>query len=132
MSQAARTPGADDVFEAFNRAQGMGTVADPYPRFAELRRKAPVLEAPMSAFSSAEPAAAAPTWAALSFEAVALVLRDGATFSSAGYARTMGLVMGHTILEMDEPEHHRYRALLNEAFTHARARALGARARAAA
>ena len=37
------------------------------------------------------------------------VLRDGETFSSAGYARVMGPVMGHTILEMDEPEHHRYR-----------------------
>jgi cytochrome P450 len=28
----------------------------------------------------------------------------------------MGLVMGHTILEMDEPEHGRYRALLQQAF----------------
>jgi len=116
MSQAARTLGADDVFEAFNRAQGMGTVSDPYPRFAELRRKAPVLEAPMSAFSSLS-LGASTTWAALSFEAVASVLRDGSTFSSAGYARLMGLVMGHTILEMDEPEHHRYRSLLNESFT---------------
>jgi cytochrome P450 len=29
----------------------------------------------------------------------------------------MGLVMGHSILEMDEPEHHAYRALIQQAFT---------------
>ena len=34
-----------------------------------------------------------------------------------GYAMSMGVVMGHTILEMDEPEHHRYRALIQQAFT---------------
>jgi cytochrome P450 len=44
-------------------------------------------------------------------------LRDGKRFSSAGYAATMGPVMGHTILEMDEPEHSRYRGLLQKAFT---------------
>ena len=97
MSQAAHTPTNDDPFEAFNRAQGMGTISDPYPRFAELRRQAPVLEAPMSAFNSMG-FGESTTWAALSFEAVASVLRDGATFSSAGYARSIGLVMGHTIL----------------------------------
>lgn len=40
---------------------------------------------------------------ALSYEGVSQVLLDGATFSSAGYGETMGLVMGHSILEMDEP-----------------------------
>jgi cytochrome P450 len=29
----------------------------------------------------------------------------------------MGMVMGHSILEMDEPEHHHYRALIQQAFT---------------
>jgi AcrR family transcriptional regulator len=42
---------------------------------------------------------------------------DGETFSSKGYGTTMGLVMGRTILEMDEPEHSRYRGLLQKAFT---------------
>jgi cytochrome P450 len=45
------------------------------------------------------------------------VLLDGETFSSAGYGETMGLVMGHSILEMDEPEHHSYRLLIQQAFT---------------
>jgi cytochrome P450 len=45
------------------------------------------------------------------------VLRDGDTFSSAGYADVMGMVMGHSILEMDEPEHHERRGLIQHAFT---------------
>jgi cytochrome P450 len=50
-------------------------------------------------------------------EAVEQVLRDGQTFSSSGYAETMGPVMGHSILEMDEPEHRAYRGLIQQAFT---------------
>ena len=29
----------------------------------------------------------------------------------------MGAVFGHSILEMDEPEHHAYRSILQQAFT---------------
>ncbi len=54
---------------------------------------------------------------AFSYDAVQTVLRDGETFSSAGYADVMGVVMGHTILEMDEPEHHTYRGLVQQAFS---------------
>jgi cytochrome P450 len=53
----------------------------------------------------------------VSFDGVQQVLKDGETFSSSGYADSMGLVMGHSILEMDEPEHHRYRSLIQLAFT---------------
>ena len=45
------------------------------------------------------------------------VLGDGETFSSAGYAEVMGAVIGHSILEMDEPEHHTYRSLVQQAFS---------------
>ena len=65
-----------------------------------------------------------PTWATCpplftvgSYDAVHEVLKDGQRFSSSGYAEVMGAVMGHTILEMDEPEHHEYRALIQQAFT---------------
>ena len=54
---------------------------------------------------------------AFGFDAVQQVLKDGETFSSAGYADVMGPVMGHTILEMDEPEHHTYRGLVQQAFS---------------
>jgi cytochrome P450 len=44
------------------------------------------------------------------------VLTDNVRFSSAGYATTIGQVMGRTILEMDAPEHLRHRALVARAF----------------
>ena len=53
----------------------------------------------------------------LGHAAVSEVLRDGERFSSKAYELTTGIVMGHTILEMDEPEHGRYRGLLQKAFT---------------
>jgi len=49
------------------------------------------------------------------------VLTDNARFSSAGYATTIGQVLGRSILQMDPPEHLRHRALVAKAF---RARAL--------
>ena len=57
------------------------------------------------------------TFTAYSFEAVHTVLGDGETFSSSGYAEVMGVVIGSSILQMDEPEHHAYRSLLQQAFT---------------
>ncbi len=109
----------DDAFEVFNRAQGQGTVRNPYPRFAKERKQAPVLKVD----TAATPGAAARLgssrefYAAMSYDAVSEVLRDGERFSSAGYQATMGLVMGHTILAMDEPDHSRYRVLIQSAFS---------------
>ncbi len=42
--------------------------------------------------------AAPEIYTALSYDAVFEVLRDGARFCSAGYKKSMGLVMGDTIL----------------------------------
>jgi cytochrome P450 len=113
-----------DPFAVFDESAGAGTVRDPYPMFAELRAECPVLTGPFqSRFGIDEPldpALADPDvtpYTALSFDAVHTVLKDGDTFSSAGYGDSIGLVMGHSILEMDEPEHHRYRSLVQQAFT---------------
>jgi cytochrome P450 len=114
-----------DPFERFNRAQGQGTVRSPYPRLAAWRREAPVrrlsaddldpsvrLQGRML-FGEALP----PVFQVLSHDAVAEVLRDGERFSSAGYARTVGLVFGHSILEMDGREHTRSRGVIQQAFS---------------
>jgi len=108
-----------DSFEAFNRAQGIGVIRDPYGRFREFRENAPVLKMSMSdVFGLAQRIEGTPdVYAAVSHEAVSEVLRDGVRFSSSVYEATMGQVMGHSILEMDEPEHGQYRALLQQAFT---------------
>lgn len=123
MSEQAQS-GLDsgyDPFEEFNRAQGMGSVRNPYPLFAMMRRQAPVHRIDLRAMGrdpGSLPEGVSPVvYAVMTYEGVSEVLRDGKRFSSAGYAATMGPVMGHTILEMDEPEHSRYRGLIQKAFT---------------
>jgi cytochrome P450 len=112
-----------DPFEAFDKAQGAGSVDDPYPVFDRLLRQAAVHEGGVGRhFEDATTieemmAGERRTFTAFSYEAVQRVLREHETFSSSGYADSMGLVMGHTILEMDEPEHHEYRGLIQQAFT---------------
>jgi cytochrome P450 len=112
-----------DPFAVFDESTGAGSVRDPYPVFHELRAACPVQTGNFSQHfgwdRSVDPVLSDPdrTVTPLSFEAVHAVLKDGETFSSAAYAESMGLVMGHSILEMDEPEHHRYRSLIQQAFT---------------
>lgn len=112
-----------DPFEAFDHSTGSGLVRDPYPKLAELRAQSAVLEGRLDEVfglprgPEPEGPKSGRHFVALSYEAVTQVLLDGETFSSAGYGNSMGLVMGHSILEMDEPEHRRYRDLLQGAFT---------------
>jgi cytochrome P450 len=114
-----------DPFAVFDEAVGIGQVRDPYPVFHELRAECPVQAGPLSHRFGIELSmeeslmgtSDAVPHTALSFDAVQQVLKDGGTFSSSGYADSMGLVMGHSILEMDEPEHHQYRSLIQQAFT---------------
>jgi cytochrome P450 len=113
---------ADDPFAQFDHSMGAGVVRDPYPTFAALVRECPVyrgqlgthfgLPAPEAMFSQSNE-----YYTALSYAAVQQILLDDATFSSSGYAPTVGMLMGHSILEMDEPEHGRYRSLIQQAFS---------------
>jgi cytochrome P450 len=111
-----------DPFELFDRSTGAGIVRDPYPEWAQFRQQTPVYRGDARVVFGLDPAMELPddmpeTLMALSYEAVMEILRDGERFSSTGYAMSMGVVMGHTILEMDEPEHHSYRSLVAQAFT---------------
>jgi cytochrome P450 len=112
-----------DPFAVFDAATGSGTVRDPYPKLAELRTGCPVhkgnlaLEFGLPEMPQPVMSERGEYYNAMSHDTVVRVLRDGETFSSRGYAATVGLVMGHSILEMDDPEHARYRALIQQAFT---------------
>jgi len=112
-----------DPFAAFDAAMGVGKVADIHPTFHALRAECPVQQGylhPRFGVDLPPQAALAgdrTPYAVLSFDTVQQVLKDGTTFSSAGYANSIGLVFGHSILEMDEPEHRRYRGLIQQAFT---------------
>jgi len=105
----------DDPFEDFNRAMGADGDASPYPGFIEARALAPIHGSGLELEGGWEAGGA--VFTAYSYEAVHTVLGDGETFSSAGYGEVMGVVMGRSILEMDEPEHRTYRSILQQAFT---------------
>jgi cytochrome P450 len=102
-------------------AELAGDVRDPYPMMAGIRADSPVLEVHLAAGSGRyqhdRKAPGIPTlYSVTSYELVQQVLTDNVRFSSAGYAATIGGVMGRTILEMDPPEHLRHRALVARAF----------------
>jgi cytochrome P450 len=96
----------DPLFEEFAQIGSFGP-PDPYAFFGAMRARGPVIPSPLGDGSVL----------ALSFDAVSQVFRDPRTYSSAGYASIVGKVFGHSILEMDPPEHARYRALVQQAFT---------------
>jgi cytochrome P450 len=106
-----------DPFERFNRAMGQGLVTNPYPDFAELRAEQLYAAGPRGPDGQLLDDGPPGVVTAASFDAVFEILRDGKRFSSAGYAEIMGQVMGRTILQMDEPEHHVYRKLLQQPFS---------------
>jgi cytochrome P450 len=118
-----------DPFEAFDRSHGAGVVRDPYPKFAELRRQSPVHQGglvTLTGFTSDLPVMEGyggdegSFFTAFSHAAVERVYREAATFSSkTAENEGMELVMGHTILNMDEPEHRAYRGLVQQAFSRA-------------
>ena len=106
-------------------AELAGDVRDPYPMFAGIRADTPVLQVHIGSGGGAgldHKAPRVPTiFTVTSWELAQQVLTDNERFSSAGYASTIGQVMGRSILQMDPPEHLRHRALVARAF---RARAL--------
>jgi len=113
-----------DPFEEFNKAMGAGVIQNPYPDFGPMRvegiTKADVrqiLGLDADADLGFDEGDVPPLFTVSSYDAVQEVLRDNTRFSSSGYADVMGAVMGHTILEMDEPEHHAYRSLIQQAFS---------------
>jgi cytochrome P450 len=101
-------------------AELAGDVRDPYPMFAGIRAENPVLHVEVGGGSRYRHDERAPRITSLftvtSYELAQQVLTDHQRFSSAATAMTVGSVIGHSILEMDPPEHQRHRALVARAF----------------
>jgi len=97
-----------------------GDVRDPYPMFAGIREQTPVLHVELGAGARYRHDEQAPRITSLftvtSYELARQVLTDHERFSSAANAMTVGSVIGHSILEMDPPEHQGHRALVAKAF----------------
>jgi cytochrome P450 len=126
MTQADLHDDDYDPFEEFNRSSGIGVVENPYPLFALVRPEHPMKREDLDGAALVPDGSdidfmpidrSIGLYTAYGFDAVQQVLKDGETFSSKGYADVMGKVLGHSILEMDEPEHHLYRGLVQQAFS---------------
>jgi cytochrome P450 len=107
------TTAAQEAFETT-----MGDVRDPWTPLAEIRRTTGIIEEGLIPSGDAGTQHAGPRFTVLRYDDCMRVLRDNTTFSSRFYEGLMGPVMGHTILEMDEPEHRRARNLAGHAFRH--------------
>ena len=90
---------------------------DPYPLFAQRRREAGVFRGSVMDWSKT-PASMMPEqlYAAVSFDAVNRVFRDGKVFNSHIYDSTIGLFIGPTILAMEGKTHWEHRNLVSAAF----------------
>jgi cytochrome P450 len=113
--------GLTDAERLRNTQLGIGVVIDPYPRFDELRPFGNVHEGSMwSLFDVADMFAwigDAPRYMTIGYDACVEVFRRNDAFSSAGYGEAVKR-WGPNILSMDEPEHRRYRALVQPAFSY--------------
>ena len=89
----------------------------PYPFFEYKRRTEPVFHGSLTE-SSLLPPELRPDdeWILFNYDGVFRAFRDDRVFTSAGYDKTIGLVMGHTMLAMGGKEHHDHRSLVAKAF----------------
>jgi cytochrome P450 len=108
VESAARDVTVDESFDLLR---------DPYPLFAQRRREAGVFKGSVMDWSKT-PASMMPgqLYAAVSFDAVNRVFRDGKVFNSHIYDSTIGLFIGPTILAMEGKKHWEHRNLVSAAF----------------
>ena len=105
-----------DPFAAFDDVVA-GTTRDPWPELARKRRDEPVSKGlTISPDVLPEGYSPEPEWIAYRYDDCSRILRDAKTFTSTGYDSTIGTVMGHVILGMDDPEHRTHRNLVAHAF----------------
>jgi cytochrome P450 len=92
-------------------------IRDPYPYFAQKRDGAGVFHGTVVDYSKT-PESLRPknSFAAMSFDAVNTVFRDGKVFSSTYYDNTIGLFIGPSILAMEGKTHREHRNLVSAAF----------------
>jgi cytochrome P450 len=105
-----------DPFAAFVDVVS-GDTRDPYPDFAVKRRETPVWKGRLMEMDFLPKGIEVEAgWNAFRYEDCSRILRDAKTFTSTDYDSTIGIVMGHMILGMDDPEHRRHRNLVAHAF----------------
>jgi cytochrome P450 len=91
----------------------MPPVKDPYPLYKELRDKHPVFDIKTTTGASGS----GRTVLISRYQDVKAVIRDSDSFSNDIVQRTMGLVMGPTVIGMDGKEHVKHRTLITPSMT---------------
>ncbi len=119
---AAQVPLAGDLLKTKDAFFGHGTIRSPYPEMAKMLSECPVHAGSIPEhFGIVGPETIlfgdAPQVSVLSFEDVEQGFKDYKTFSACWYKPSLGGTIGRTILEMDPPEHGRYRQLIQGALT---------------
>ena len=101
----------------FTADEASDLLRDPYPFFAKKRREAGVFKGSVMDWSKT-PESMMPEhlYAAVSFDAVNRIFRDGKVFNSHIYDSTIGLFIGPTILAMEGKKHWEHRNLVSAAF----------------
>ena len=94
-----------------------GNTRDPYADFIAKRRDTPLWKGSLMPMDFLpEGIDVEEGWNAFRYDDCSRILRDAKTFTSTGYDTTIGMVMGHMILGMDDPEHRGHRNLVAHAF----------------
>lgn len=109
MTKYIKPAGIHDLFTL----GPMAPVKNPYPLYKELRDKHPVLERKVPADSPPGSRSVLIS----RYDDVKAVIRDNETFSNGIVQRTMGLVMGPTVIGMDGKEHLKHRTLVTPSMT---------------
>ncbi|OSC41558.1 cytochrome P450 [Mycobacterium decipiens] len=89
----------------------------PYPFFEYMRRTEPVWHGALMDHAQLPPELRpSDEWVLFGYDDVFQAFRDDRTFGSHAYDKTIGLVLGRTILAMGGKEHHDHRNLVAKAF----------------
>lgn len=91
----------------------MAPVKNPYPLYKGLRDQSPVLEVRANSGVNGSSRAVLIS----RYDDVKAVIRDNETFSNDIVQRTMGVVMGPTVIGMDGKEHLKHRTLITPSMT---------------
>jgi cytochrome P450 len=112
--------GRSDADEARNRSFGAGLVDDPYPVYHDLLERCPVHAGGVSdlfGIPAIADAADGNQFVAHSYRECVQVLKSDSSFTNQWYGPTLNAMIGPNMLGMDEPQHKRFRLLVQRAFS---------------
>ncbi len=112
--------GRSDVDEARNRSFGAGLVDDPYPTYHRLLRECPVHAGGIAqhfGVTSATEATGDHLYTVNSFRECVDILKSDTAFTNQWYEPSLNVMIGPNMLGMDEPQHKRFRLLVQRAFS---------------